>query len=250
MNTIIIDDDPSSHEILMALLEEVPNEIKINGTAFGCEEGINLIRKVQPELVFLDVELGDGTGFQVLENFDSIDFEVIFITAYNKYAKSALRFGALDFLEKPILKQDLWDALKRANQKQFERQRQIQIAKEAFIKASKKVLPTRLTISTQKEIIFIMVKKIIRMEASQSYTIIYVDDPQQQSVVSTVNLGQYIEQFEIYWEFFKTHRSHLINLHYVEKLDRGNRMIKMINGSEVPIARITFNDFLGRMEKL
>ncbi|MEL6192515.1 MAG: response regulator, partial [Bacteroidota bacterium] len=114
LEAIVIDDEQSSHKILRELLEDSKLDVKIVGNAYSVSEGIEQIKQKSPNLLFLDIELPDGLGFDLLEVFPDPDFRVIFITAHNKYALSAIRFEAFeDYLEKPISLTSLKEGLRK-----------------------------------------------------------------------------------------------------------------------------------------
>lgn len=223
MKAIIIDDEEQSHLVLTNLLTKNHMNIDLIGHAYNVEEGVKLIQQKQPELVFLDVEMPDGTGFDLLQYFAPPNFNIIFTTGYNKYAHAAIRFGALDYLLKPIIEEELQEAINRAKNRKAEKiaQLQIQILTESLASLQQKQLPTRLAISTMDGIIYKQVKDIVRLEAKQNYTEITFANSDKKILVS-INLGEYEEQFKAYPEFMRVHRSHLVNLRYVERYKKGN----------------------------
>jgi len=252
MKVIIIDDEAQSHLALEVLLKQKHPSLKILGNGYNMEEGYALIQKYSPDLVFLDIEMPDGTGFDLLQKFAALAFQVIFVTAHNQYARRAIKFGALDYLLKPIASEELTEAIDRAAKKIKEKisTDQLQLMMETFQLLQQKKLPTRLAISTSEGIIYKQVKDIIRLEAKANYTeFTFVDTPKK--LLASVNLGEYEEQFAPYEEFMRVHRSHLVNLRFVERFVKveGN-YLKMVNGNNIIISKIYKNKIQNKLINL
>lgn len=252
MTAIIVDDERQSHQVLEALISAHFPDLQILASAYSIKEGLELIQTHEPELIFLDIELPDGLGFDLLKEFEAPDFSVIFITAHNHYARTAIRFGALDYLLKPIAKEELGVAIAKANQKkeQSVSQEQFRIMWETLHQLQAKKLPSRLGISTSEGIHFKSVKDIIRLEAQQNYTQFTLANHKKKLLAST-NIGEYEEQFEPYQEFMRVHRSHLINLNFVDTYVRADGgYLVLQDGSEVSVSRGYREELLGRLEVL
>lgn len=251
MKAIIIDDEQQSHLVLSNLLTKNHMDITLIGNAYNVKEGIRLIKEVQPELVFLDVEMPDGTGLDLLQHFGNPNFNVIFITGYNHYAHAAIRFGALDYLLKPVIEEELQEAINRAKNKKAEKiaQLQIQILTESLAKLQTQQLPTRLAISTLEGIIYKEVKDIVRLEAKQNYTEITFASTDKKILVS-INLGEYEEQFKAYPEFMRVHRSHLVNLRYVERFVKGEGYLVSQNEESIIVSRRYRDEIINFLSKL
>ncbi|MEL6673332.1 MAG: LytTR family DNA-binding domain-containing protein [Bacteroidota bacterium] len=251
MRVLFIDDDPQSHQVFQRLITRDHPSIDLVANGYTIKEGQEMIKAHHPDLVFLDIELTDGLGFDLLSQIPKINFQVIFITAHDKYAISAIQFGALDFLLKPISATSLTEALKRAQslkEKQITAE-QIQVIMEAYERARAAKLPRRQAIRGQQDVIFLPVEKIVRLEAQGVFTLFHQEN-RPQPIVSSINLGKYVDQFDPYPSFQKIHRSHVINLNYVIRYIRSERMIEMHDGSQVPISRPFIDDFLAGMQQL
>ncbi|MEM6317477.1 MAG: LytTR family DNA-binding domain-containing protein [Bacteroidota bacterium] len=239
MKVVIIDDEPQSHLALETQLQQQYPFVNIMGKGYNVAEGYQLIEQYQPDLVFLDIEMPDGTGFDLLQKFGEVAFQVIFVTAHNQYARRAIKFGALDYLLKPVISDELAEAIGRAQQKikQQISQKQLELMLETFQLLQQKKLPTRLAISTSEGIIYKQVKHIVRLEAKQNYTeFTFADSPKK--LLASVNLGEYEEQFAPYEEFMRVHRSHLVNLKYVERfVKQGGGYLKMNNKDTLKITK-------------
>ena len=250
MKAIIVDDEQQSHEVLKTLLEQSHPDIEITASGYSVEEGLRLAAAQQPDLVFLDVEMPDGTGFDLLEKTGEPDFHVIFITAHNKYAQDAIRFGALFFLLKPIDSELLGQALVKVRQKQAEKAtiEQWRLAYEAFQQFQQQQLPKRMTVSTMEGIHFVPVNDIIRFKADGNTTDIHING-RKKRLIASVNLGEYVHQFEAYPNFMRVHRSHLVNLDFVAMYSRADGgYLVMKDGSEVGVSRKFREELLRRLE--
>lgn len=239
MRVIIIDDEKASHLVLERQIIEKFSSAQILKSACSVEEGYKAINKFSPDLVFLDVEMSDGTGFDLLQKFDEISFQVIFVTAHNQYAQRAIKFGALDYLLKPIVAKELDEAILRAEKKLKEKvtTQQLQLMMETFQLLQQKKLPSRLAISTSEGIIYKQIKNIISMEAKANYTEFTFADTTKK-LLASVNLGAYQEQFGPYQGFMRVHRSHLVNLRYVESYIKTTpSYIQLKNGHSIRVAK-------------
>lgn len=252
MRVIIIDDEQQSHKALTTQLQKNHPNIQIIGQAYNVEEGYKTILKISPNLLFLDIEMPDGTGFDLLNKFDKIDFQVIFVTAHNKYAQQAIRFGALDYLLKPIIREELATAINRAKEKLREKisMDQLQLMMETFQLLQQKKLPTRIAISTSEGIIYRQVKDIIRLEAKQNYTeFTFSDTPKK--LLASINIGEYEEQFASYEEFMRVHRSHLVNLRFVERFVKSDGgFLSMKEGVMINISKLHKETIINKLNKI
>lgn len=248
MKTLIVDDDPDSHKILKGLLADEHPDLEVMASGYNLEEGLELIHAYKPELLFLDIELPDGLGFELLSNFSNADFQVVFITAHDKYAVTAIKFGDLDFLLKPIVRAELAGTLDKARGRQNRKfsPEQVQILLNSY---KRKQPPSILTISRISDNLYLEVDKIIRMEANDAYTIIHMDDSPKQ-VLSSRNFGKYVDQFELYPQFVKIFRSHMINLNYVKRYNKSHQKVVLKDGTEVDISRGFLDDFHRGMREI
>jgi two-component system, LytTR family, response regulator len=240
MTALIIDDEPRSHEALTRLLAPNYQDVNILAHGYNVEEGFALAKKHQPDLVFLDVEMPDGTGFDLLEKLGKPAFYVVFITAFNKYAETAFRFGALDFLTKPIESDLLAETMMRARgrlQEKFTLE-QLQIALETFAKAKEQKLPERIVIHTSKGLELLPVDQILYLDAEANYTDFhYISLAKKRTLTASLNLKVYEEHFAPYPTFMKVHRSNIVNLRMVDQYLKGDHCLVLRDGSQVGVAR-------------
>ncbi len=253
MNVLIIDDEPRSHETLKTLLAPSYQDVNIVAQGYNVEEGLTLAKAYQPDLVFLDVEMPDGTGFELLQRLGQPAFYVVFITAYNKYAETAFRFGALDFLTKPIESGLLAETMERARARMHEKftLTQLQVALETFYQAKEQKLPERIIIHTSKGLELVPVEQILFLDAEANYTDFhYLSLSKKKTVTASFNLKVYEAHLTPYPSFMKVHRSSIINLKMVEQYLKGEHSVVLRDGSQVPVAKSYRDELEGRLRSL
>lgn len=233
MRTVIIDDESSVRETTKMFLELYAKDIELVDECASVAEGYESLCRNKPDLVLLDVEMHDGTGFDLLAKFEKLNFSVIFITGHNDFAIRAFKFSAVDYLLKPIDPEDLINALERARQlKDHEIDRfnlMAKINKEDFGK-----LPERIVLSDADNLYMIETRDIIRCKSEGNYTHFYLADGSD--ILISRTLKEYDEMFSGS-HFFRTHQSHLINLNYFSRYNKKEGgFIVMKDGSEVPLA--------------
>jgi two-component system LytT family response regulator len=252
MTALIVDDEPDSHVALKGLLRLYHPDIQVLASYYDIAHGLAGIREHQPELLLLDIELPDGLGFDLLKQLGKPSCWVVFITAHGHYARSAIRFGAIDFLTKPVTAEELGIALSRVREQQLERitiQRQIEILQEALRNQSHNQLPSLLAIHTQKGILYRRVADIIRLKADTNYTDFFFST-EPHKVKASVNLGEYEDQFLPYRSFMRVHRSHLVNLTFVESYVHEGGHLELKNGDRVIVSRSRREELFQRLKEI
>ncbi len=217
IKAIIVDDEQHCINALLKLVEPISNTIKITNTFNSVDEALLKVQEISPDLVFLDVQINDKTGFDFLEELETIPFEVIFTTAHEKYAVQAFKFSAVDYLLKPIDEDDFTQAISKLN---------LKIEAKDFSKKVKSLLSNvnkndgqkRITIPTSEGLEFLDVADIIRCESDVNYTTIYTNDKRSLVVSKTLKWFETLLQNA---GFFRIHNSHLINLSYIKKYTKG-----------------------------
>lgn len=240
MVTVIIDDEAHAREGLNELIAMVAPHLEVVGEAGNVEEGLALIKSTQPALVLLDVDMPDGTGFDLLNEIGQPDFDVIFITAFSEFAIKAFRYAALDYLLKPIEMQELKEALERAtgNKDRTFYHERLQETTQAF---STKELK-RLVLSGQNETNIVEIDNIIRIESFRNYSDVHTVDQGKITVSKTL---KELEELLPASRFFRTHQSHLVSLNFVLKyIKREGGYIVMKDESVVELARRRKDEFL------
>jgi two-component system LytT family response regulator len=248
IKAIIIEDEENSRTILNNMLHQHFKNIEVVAVCKENNEAKAAIENLNPDLVFSDVELGDDTIFDMLQQLDSIDFEIIFTTGYDKYALQAIKFSALDYLLKPFSKEDLQDAINRYQSKRNKEQSAKQFDAlfhnlKHFQNDSKKI-----ALPTSHGLMVYPVKDIIRCQAEVNYTNIFLTS--KTKVLVTKTLKEYEELLNDY-DFIRIHNSHLINLHHVKNYTRGEGgTVTMSDGTTVDVSRRKKDEFLKRLETL
>lgn len=245
LRAIIVDDEQSSQETLAKLLEIYCSEITITGFANNVEQAFTLIKEQKPDIVFLDVEMPNGSGFDLLALFDNIPFEIIFVTAYDQYALKAIKFCALDYLLKPVNAEELIKSVQKLSNKKVEELTQLKFRTLLENLQVHNVLDNRIAIPCKDGMEFIQVKEIVRCEADGRYTAIFLKD--KPSKLTTQNLKEFENLLEQH-QFFRVHHSHLINLNYVNRYRRGEGgYVIMDDGTSVDVSRRKRDLFLERL---
>jgi two-component system, LytTR family, response regulator len=234
-------------DTLIKLLEMHCPDVLVVGQASGVVTGAAAINEFHPDLVFLDIQMKDGTGFDLLYNLPSIDFKVIFVTAYDKYALQAFRCSAVDYLLKPVNPELLTDAVKRAGQMIQEHFNLQMRALEENLKSvnnqHKKII-----IKTTENIHLLDMKSIISCESENSYTTIHTAGGDKILVSKT--LKDY-EDMLADCGFYRVHKSYLINLLQIKRFERQDGgYIVMSNDLKIPVASRKRDELLQLFEKL
>jgi two-component system LytT family response regulator len=234
MTAIIIEDMPQALAALKADLAAFCPDVKIIGTAGGVVEAAKLLREKRPDLLFLDIMLGDGTSFDILEIVPDIKSELIFITASDEFAVRAFRFAAVDYLLKPVDGELLKGAVGRAKARRgTQNAASLDLLKQTIRRPEE--LPDRISLHTSENIVVAKITDIIRCEADSNNTR-FVFDGGQKSVFVTKTLKHYEKLLDGH-HFVRVHQSHLVNFRHVvefKKIDSG--YLRLTNGDEVPVA--------------
>ena len=244
INTILIDDEPKNIKVLKGMLQEFCPQVRLTGEADNSRSGKKLILEKKPELVFLDIEMPYGNGFDLLNELMPIDFEVVFVTAFDKYMLQALKYSALDFLLKPVNIEELKNAVKNAEVRIRKNSinQQLQVLLENFKKPDPGL--KKIAVPSADGFDFILISDIIRCEAQGAYTKIYINNSRQ------VLVSRPLKDYEALLPenlFFRIHSSHLINLNYVKKYNRGRGgLVELDDGSVIEVAARRKDDFLKR----
>ena len=235
INAIIIEDEKRSRETLHGLLRLYCTNVNIVAEAEGIQSGKELIDLHKPDLIFLDIQMPDGSGFKLLEMFEKIDFGIIFTTAYDQYAIRAIRYSAIDYLLKPIFPDDLIAAVDRAAQiLRFGGYKENVDTLLNNINKPPGDLP-KIVLSTAEQIHVIRIKDIIRCEADNYYTLFFFMDGTRLMVSKTLKEN---EEMLSEFSFIRPHKSHLVNAVYIKTFNKQDGgYIVMTDGSHVPVSR-------------
>ena len=248
MKAVIVEDEQKSREMLAAIIQKNCQDVQIVGLAKNVKEGVDLIKSQNPDLVFLDISMPDGSGFDLLEQVQGNKFELIFATASDAHAIRAIKYSACDYLLKPIDIDELKIAVDKAKKKKAEAppsmenlQFLIQQLKRADDNFQKITLPT----GNAFEIVNL--KDIVRCEADTSYTIFYLTD--KRKLMVSAGLKHY-EELLPEQDFIRVHHHHLINMnHVVRFLKQDGGYAVMSDGSQIEISRRKKDAFLEKLNK-
>lgn len=249
IKALIVENEMDKAEMLESMLHNLFSDIAILEICDTVKSSLSAIKKHSPDLVFLDVKLNNGeTGFEILERAEKIDFEIIFTTAYDQYAKQAFRVSALDFLEKPIDKEQLNEAIEKFKQKKFSLlyPKQIELAIAAFNNPMHQL--TKVAIPTMEGLVLIEVMDIIFCEGESSQSILYLSENKKLVVNSTLKeCGDILQSSN----FFRIHKSFLINLDKIQKYTKGkDGEVLMSNGVKLVVSRTYKDEFIKKLRKL
>ena len=236
LRAVIVDDEQNNIDNLLILLQQHCPEVEIIGTAMNALEGEQIILQQKPDLVFLDIQMPNLNGFELLAKFKQPQFEVIFVTAFDKYGIQAVKFAALDYLLKPINISELKDAVDRAIVKCGNKQQNLQLENlMRLLKNSQQKDEHRLALSDAKETRFVKTTEIIRCESNNNYTIFFLANAEK--ITTSKPIFEYEEMLQDYG-FIKCHQSHLVNKKYIRswvKEDGGYLLLE--DKSQIPVSR-------------
>lgn len=234
LNSVIVDDEPYCCEVLTMLLEKYCEEVSITAVCNSGAEALKTIRELKPDLVFLDVEMPNMNGFEMLEQLTDISFNLIFTTGYDQYALKAFRFSAIDYLLKPIDREDLQKAVKKVVQRsQKPLAEQFEILLQKIHQPA--VVLNKIAMPTIEGFQMIAVDSIISCESSRNYTCLLLKNKHKLVVSRTL---KEIEEVLENHSFARIHHSHLVNLNEINKYVKGEGgYLVMSDGSTVNVSR-------------
>jgi two-component system LytT family response regulator len=246
MKAVIIDDEKRTRELIAKLIESFDLGIETFPVGENVVSGLKAIQEIKPDIVFLDIQMPDGTGFDMLKMIPQKNFEVIFITAHEEFAIKAIKFSALDYILKPIDPEELKKSIEKAIESIDHKREESQYdALQQNIQPSQK---RRLVLKTQESVHVIDLDKIIRCEADRNYTSFYLVD--HKKILVSKTLKDY-ETLLTGHNFLRVQQSHLVNLDFVDRYDKANGgTVIMKDGSEVPISPAKRDIFFRILENL
>lgn len=246
LKAIIIDDEEGARFTLSTLLEEYCPNISIIAQCSNVPEGVLAINKHTPDIVFLDIEMPEYNGFELVEFFKNVDFEIIFVTAYSQYAIRAFEVSAVDYLLKPVEIEQLQAAVEKASQKRSQANimQRLDLMKSTYNGDEIK----KIALPMSDGLMFVDVSEIVLFEADRAYTHVFLKNG------SKITVSKPMRTFEDILEnrqfIFRPHRSHLININYIKKYVRGDGMIFMDNGVALPVSRERKQEFEALLKEL
>ncbi|MFA6949296.1 MAG: LytTR family DNA-binding domain-containing protein [Lentimicrobiaceae bacterium] len=248
IRTVIIDDEVNSRDNIRQMLKLYCNDVFVLTEADGVKSGIECINQYNPDLVFLDIKMQDGTGFDMLNQLAEINFRVIFVTAYEEYAIKAIKFNALDYITKPIDPDELISAVDRAmsalndDTVKSRIQKLLETANPIPSPGNRKIV-----LRTSNTVHVIDIDRIIHCEADRNYTVFYLDG--EERILIAKSMKEFIDVLESHG-FFRVHNSHLINLNYVRRFLKEELICVLKDNSNIPVAFRKRDDLLNKLSKL
>jgi len=234
ITTIIVDDEKNSCEALQILINDCCPELHLVAICYSAEEALQKINSLHPQLVFLDIEMPNMNGFQLLEQLSRIDFELIFTTSYDQYAIKAIKFSALDYLLKPVDREELQKAVQKVLKKvngSISQQLEILLQKVNHPAVSVK----RIALPTMQGLELVEINSIISCSSNSNYTEFYLADKKKILVSRTL---KEIEELLEGYAFMRVHNSHIANLNAITKYIKGEGgYLIMTDGSSVDVSR-------------
>lgn len=227
ISAIIIDDEKNSRELLRSLISEYCSGIQIIGEAESVNAGLTAIQKYSPELIFLDIEMSDGNGFDLLDRLKSRNTLVCFVTGYNEYAIQAIRYGAFDYLLKPIEISELRRLVEKARLK---------------LKGNSDTDSEQLILEESGKLTIFDYSEIEYLQGDGNYTLIF--STKDKKYISSENLG-YFEALLNKERFVRSHKSYIVNLSFISQVELGRTgLIKLKSGKEIPVASRRKKEFV------
>jgi len=226
LTAVIIDDEKSARENLRLLLESFCQDVEVLGVASNVDDAVILINNVQPQVVFLDIEMPEKNGFQLLDEFSKINFQIIFVTAYDHYALKAFQVAALDYLLKPIEIDLLQKAVKKIAIHPNNSNERLELLSNNRKEIKKIAIPFN------KDFKIINIQDIICIEADRMYSTIYTLSGKKYVAAKKL---MYYEKLLKDNDFFRVHRSWIVNLNHIKLYAKVDKLIKLSNSITIPI---------------
>ncbi len=244
LKVLLIDDEQDAIDNMEYLLSNYCNDITIVGTANHVDQAIKLVEEKKPDIVFLDIEMPEKSGFSLLKELPEVNFALIFVTAYDQYATKAFEVSAIDYLLKPVEIERLQEAVKRAKEASAKKN-----INAVNIKSLSKQIQegeiTQISVPFKDVYLILKVKQILYIKAEHAYTVIYYQSEANliSSYIYSKNLSYFENLFSSNSMFYRSHRSWIINLNYVEAMIKQENVILMKNMQKIPISRRKIKEF-------
>ncbi|MDO1451409.1 LytTR family DNA-binding domain-containing protein [Rhodocytophaga aerolata] len=232
LKAIIIDDEPDCVALMALQLKAHCPGVRVVLQTTQPEEGLEAIRDMEPDLVFLDVEMPRMNGFSLLEKLDEIPLGLIFVTAYNEFALKAFRFSALDYLLKPINSTHLCEAVRKAEKRQRTDSRQLDMLRYQLKEGQ---LPSKIAVPFQSGVVFVELKELVYCQADSNYTRLFLTNGKNYLLSKTLRDVQEVLEER---NFLRVHRQYLINLEHIKMYHKGDGSYLVMTGDvTLPLAK-------------
>jgi two-component system, LytTR family, response regulator len=234
LKAVIVEDEPISRQILAGYISRYCPDVKLVAEAGDIEAGISAIQKHQPDILFLDVEMPKGNGFDLLEQIEAINFETIFVTAYGNYAIKALNYSAAYYILKPVSIEELVTAVEKIKQKKQKDQRSIHTKVLLENIQTGSIQQYKLVLPLQDGFDVVAIKDIVHCRANDNFTDFFFISKQKKMICRTL---KFYEELLAESGFMRVHKSHLINLDHIIKYTRGKGgQLTMADGAVIDIS--------------
>lgn len=246
IRAILIDDEPHSTETLEWLLKTYCPDVKVDAVCHSGEQGLAAIRKHQPDVVFLDIEMPKMNGFDVLDQIGERNFEIVFITAYDRFAVRAFRYAAINYLLKPVDPDDLTATIERIREKKSPTSMgQMELMFQNLLNKSQQV--DRIALSAQDGLVFVQTSEILYCKAESNYTQVVLENGKKILVARTL---KDLDETLSGKDFFRVHASYLVNVNRITRFVRSDGgYVVMPDGTEIGIARNRRDEFFSLFPK-
>lgn len=231
IKAVIIDDIEQARTTFKKDLEEYAKDVKVIGEAGGVVEGAKLLKNVKPDILFLDIQMQDGSGFDLLDLLSEIPFKIIFITASDAHAIKAFRYAAIDYLLKPVDPDELVNAIDKFRGQRVDEQKKYELLNESLKNKNKKT--ERLALHSQNKIDLVNISDIVRCESEVNYTVFFLTGGRQ--IVVSKTLKEYEEILSNH-HFYRVHQSHLVNTKYIKEFVKTDDELIMTEGKSIPVS--------------
>jgi two-component system LytT family response regulator len=233
MRIVLVDDDANVRDNLKTLLSIYANDCEVIAEADGVRAGLECLKKHKPDLLLLDVEMQDGTGFDLLSIYGKLDFNVVFVTGHDAYAIKAFKYSAIDYILKPVAPEELKSAIEKAKNSPNVEEQNLVVSNLVENK-EKPDSDKKIVLKDTETVYLVSVKDITRCESEANYTKFFLIDGRKLTISKT--LKEYNKLFEGQ-SFFRSHQSHLINLLHFDRYEKKEGgIVHMKDGSTVPVA--------------
>lgn len=249
LRTVIVDDEPNARQVIANILELYCKNVEVVGQAENVKSGLTIINKLNPDLVLLDIQMPDGSGFDLLKQIDNINFNFIFITAHEQYAIKAIKLSALDYVLKPINANELIDAIEKAELNPVNSEVFNTKLDNYQSNINRSNPDKRISINTTDSVYSIKIKDILYCQSDKNYTELYICGKHKLLISKT------LKDFETLlseYGFYRVHQSYLVNMKYVgrfAKMGLGGNVI-LDDGTKIPVSSRKREGFLKFMENM
>lgn len=234
IRTIIVDDEPRARESLRLILGKFFPEYEVIGEASGVNEAFTLINNEKPKVVFLDIKMPDGSGFDLLKKFQQVDFKVVFVTAFEEHALEAIKFSAFDYILKPVNTNEIRETISKLNAELNQGDDTVLKMKAFFENMEGMQNQKKIVLKTAESIHLVALSSIVRCESDCNYTWVHFE--KQPKILISKSL-KHFEDLLASYGFIRVHQSHLVNLNFVSRIDKvDGGVLVFFDGAQVPIS--------------